>query len=139
MGSEENSYLETEREIPLLLRVRLSAMETECIFCRIVSGAIPAKRVFEDDRVLAFADLHPQAPVHLLVIPKVHIASHAHAEAKDAGLLGHVMWSAAELARAQGLANGYRLVVNTGPDGGQTVGHLHVHLLGGRGMGWPPG
>lgn len=114
-------------------------MATVCLFCEIVQGTIPVKRVFEDDLSVAFADLHPQAPVHLLVIPKEHLASHAQAMAEHAALLGHLMAVAGELARSQGLRNGYRLVVNTGKDGGQTVGHLHVHLLGGREMGWPPG
>jgi histidine triad (HIT) family protein len=114
-------------------------MASGCIFCRIVAGEIPAKRVFEDEQVLAFADLNPQAPVHLLVIPKQHIASHADVEREHAPLLGHLMAVAAELAEAQGLAKGYRLVINTGPDGGQTVDHLHMHVLGGRPMAWPPG
>ena len=111
----------------------------DCLFCKIVTGAIPASRVFEDETSLAFADLHPQAPVHLLVIPKEHIASHAHAMAEHTGTVGHLLAVAGELARSQGLKRGYRLVVNTGEDGGQTVHHLHVHLLGGRAMGWPPG
>ncbi len=112
---------------------------SDCLFCGIVSGAIPAKRLHETDEVLAFADIHPQAPVHVLVIPKRHITSHAHALPEDAALLGHLLAEAGEIARAHHLDGGYRLVVNTGPDGGQTVGHLHVHLLGGRAMGWPPG
>ncbi len=111
----------------------------DCLFCKIVSGAIPAKRVHETEDTIAFADIHPQAPVHVLVIPKRHIASHAHALPEDAELVGKLMAAAGEVARAQKLANGYRLVVNTGPDGGQTVDHLHVHVLGGRPMGWPPG
>src|SRR5579875_213284 len=111
----------------------------DCLFCKIVAGAIPVTRVHETEEVLAFADIRPQAPVHLLVIPKRHIASHAQALPEDAGLLGKLFAEAEELARAQHLDRGYRLVVNTGPDGGQTVHHLHVHLLGGRAMGWPPG
>ena len=111
----------------------------DCLFCKIASGSIPVDRVYEDDRVLAFPDINPQAPTHLLVIPKEHIASHAHAAAGHADLLGHLLWAAGEVARKKGLGNGYRLVINTGPDGGQTVDHLHVHLLGGRHMGWPPG
>ena len=112
---------------------------SDCLFCKIVAGSIPAKRVFEDELCLAFADIHPQAPVHLLVIPKQHLASTAHTEAEHAGLMGHLLASAAAIAREQGLAKGYRLVINTGENGGQTVHHLHVHLLGGRPMGWPPG
>jgi histidine triad (HIT) family protein len=111
----------------------------DCLFCKIVSGAIPVTRLYEDEHVLAFPDIHPQAPTHILIIPKQHIASHAHAAAADKEMLGHMMFAAGEIARAQHLDNGYRLVINTGPDGGQTVDHLHVHLLGGRPMGWPPG
>ena len=114
-------------------------MTTDCLFCKIVSGVIPAKRVYEDDLSLAFADINPQAPVHLLVIPKQHIASTAHAEVEHAPLLGHLLGTAASIARGQPLDGGYRIVINTGDDGGQTVGHLHLHVLGGRHMGWPPG
>lgn len=88
---------------------------------------------------MAFADVHPQAPVHVLVVPREHVASLAHAGEAHTALLGHLFQAAAEVARQSGLANGYRLVVNTGADGGQTVGHLHVHVLGGRHMTWPPG
>jgi histidine triad (HIT) family protein len=112
---------------------------SDCLFCRIVAGTIPAGRVFENDRILAFADINPQAPTHLLIIPKVHIASLAHAAAEYTPLLGDLMAAAAELARTKGFDHGYRIVVNTGADGGQTVGHLHLHLLGGRHMTWPPG
>jgi histidine triad (HIT) family protein len=115
------------------------ATNTDCLFCKIASGTIPVTRLYEDEQVLAFPDLHPQAPVHILVIPKQHFASLAHTDAEDAGTLGHLLSAAATIARQQNLTNGYRLVVNTGPDGGQTVDHLHVHLLGGRHMGWPPG
>lgn len=114
-------------------------MNSECLFCRIVAGAIPAKRIYEDDLCLCFADINPQAPVHLLVIPKQHIASQAHAEESHHPLLGHLMAKAAEVARSSGLARGYRVVINTGADGGQTVDHLHLHVLGGRPMSWPPG
>jgi histidine triad (HIT) family protein len=111
----------------------------ECIFCKIVRGEIPAKLVHEDDRALAFADLHPQAPTHLLVIPREHIASLAEATEGHLALLGHLQLVAAKVARHAGLAQGFRVVSNIGADGGQTVGHLHVHVLGGRAMGWPPG
>jgi histidine triad (HIT) family protein len=114
-------------------------MNPDCLFCKIVAGTIPAKRVYEDDLSLCFADIHPQAPTHLLIIPKQHIASQAHAEAEQAPLLGHLMVTAANIARTLGLDGGYRVVINTGPDGGQTVDHLHLHLLGGRAMSWPPG
>ncbi len=111
-----------------------------CLFCKIVAGVVPAQRLHEDDLSIAFADIHPQAPTHVLVIPKEHLASTAHAAAAEhRALLGHLLGTAAQLAERLGLVHGYRLVVNTGPDGGQTVGHLHVHLLGGRPMHWPPG
>lgn len=110
-----------------------------CLFCQIVSGDIPAQRLHEDTDTLAFADINPQAPVHILIIPKRHIASHAKALPEDATLLGRLLATAGEIAKAKGLDNGYRLVINTGADGGQTVDHLHVHLLGGRPMHWPPG
>ncbi len=114
-------------------------MATDCLFCRIVAGEIPAKRVYEDKLSLAFADINPQAPVHLLVIPKQHLRSTAQTTAEHAGLLGHLLATTAKLALDQKLDNGYRIVINTGADGGQTVDHLHLHLLGGRHMGWPPG
>lgn len=112
---------------------------SNCLFCKIVAGDIPAKRLYEDDLSLAFADINPQAPVHLLVIPKQHIASTAHTSADDAGLLGHLLTTVVKIAVEQRLDHGYRVVINTGADGGQTVDHLHLHLLGGRPMGWPPG
>jgi histidine triad (HIT) family protein len=113
----------------------------DCLFCKIVSGAIPAKKVFEDDHAIAFQDIHPQAPVHILVVPKKHFASLAEVGAadEDKALLGHLLATVNEIAREEKLAGGYRTVINTGPDGGQTVDHLHFHLLGGRAMEWPPG
>ena len=111
----------------------------DCLFCKIAAGTIPVTRLYEDEQVLAFPDINPQAPVHVLLIPKQHIASLAQTTKEDAALLGHLLAAAAEVAQQQGLVNGYRLVINTGPDGGQTVDHLHVHLLGGRPMHWPPG
>jgi histidine triad (HIT) family protein len=114
-------------------------MVPDCLFCRIAGGSIPAKRLYEDELCLCFADINPQAPAHLLIISKEHIASLAHAGPEQALLLGHLMFKAAELARSQGLDRGFRVVVNTGEDGGQTVDHLHLHLLGGRPMTWPPG
>ena len=110
------------------------------IFQKILDGEIPADRVYEDEFVLAFRDIHPQAPVHILVIPKKPIVSVAHAETSDEALLGKVLLAAAEVARREGLAeDGYRLVTNIGGQGGQSVDHLHVHVLGGRQMLWPPG
>jgi len=110
-----------------------------CIFCKIVDGSIPSTAVYEDELCYAFADLHPQAPVHVLVTPREHITSMDDTDQTDGKLLGHLLWAATEVARNKGLAKGYRLVVNTGPDGGQTVDHLHVHLIGGRPLTWPPG
>jgi histidine triad (HIT) family protein len=114
-------------------------MNPDCLFCKIVAGSVPAKRVYEDELCLSFTDINPQAPTHLLIIPKEHIASQADAEEEHAALLGHLMGTAAAIARSSGLERGYRVVINTGPDGGQTVDHLHLHLLGGRHMSWPPG
>lgn len=114
-------------------------MNTDCLFCKIIAGTIPANRVFEDEFCIAFPDINPQAPTHLVVIPKQHIASQAKALAEHKTLLGHLMLTAADLARMQKLDKGYRVVVNTGDQGGQTIHHLHLHLLGGRAMTWPPG
>lgn len=114
-------------------------MSADCLFCKIAAGTIPVKRLYEDEQVLAFPDIAPQAPTHVLVIPKKHLSSHAHASAEDEALMGRLLSAAGEVARLSGLEGGYRMVVNTGEDGGQTVGHLHLHLLGGRVMGWPPG
>ncbi len=118
---------------------RIIRMASDCLFCKIVAGTIPAKRVYEDDETLAFADINPQAPKHLLIIPKQHLNSMAHAATEDTSLLGRLLAAAAQIAREQHLDNGYRVVINTGDDGGQTVHHLHLHLLGGRHMTWPPG
>ncbi len=111
----------------------------DCLFCRIASGGIPAKKAYEDDTSLAFYDIDPKAPVHILIIPKKHIASVAAADESDFSLIAHLLEVARNLAKELKLDDGFRLVVNTGKDGGQTVHHLHVHLLGGRAMGWPPG
>lgn len=111
-----------------------------CLFCKIVSRTIPADIVFENEHALGFRDLHPVAPTHALVIPKVHLACIHDASPEQASLLGEVMLAARAVAEKLGLAEkGYRLVINSGDDGGQTVYHLHVHVLGGRGMAWPPG
>jgi histidine triad (HIT) family protein len=114
-------------------------MISDCLFCKIVAGTIPAARVADDELCLCIVDINPQAPTHLLVIPKEHIASTAHAEQQHGPLLGYLVEKAAEMARLAGLSRGYRMVINTGDDGGQTVNHLHLHLLGGRPMHWPPG
>jgi histidine triad (HIT) family protein len=110
-----------------------------CIFCKIVNGEIPSTPVFQDESVYAFADINPKAPVHILVAPKEHIVSIDDAGTQDEALLGHLLAVTAEIARAKGLTGGYRVVTNVGEDGGQTVDHLHLHLLGGRPMTWPPG
>lgn len=113
---------------------------TDCLFCRIAAGSIPAARVYEDERVLAIRDIDPQAPVHILLIPRRHVASVVEAASADPGLVGHLAAAAVQIARQEGIAErGFRLLTNTGPDGGQAVSHLHFHLLGGRPMGWPPG
>ena len=108
-----------------------------CLFCRIVSGEIPSTKVYEDEHVLAFRDIDPQAPVHVLIIPRIHADSILDAEPE---MLVHMADAAKKIAAAEGLAEkGFRLVVNTGDEGGQSVKHLHMHLLGGRSMQWPPG
>ncbi len=113
---------------------------SDCIFCKIAEKKIPSKIVHEDDKVLAFDDVNPQAPTHVLVIPRKHAASIAELNEADAGLLGHLMLTGNKVAKQKGIAEGgYRLVVNTGKNGGQTVFHLHLHVLGGRPMHWPPG
>lgn len=119
----------------------MSPSEPDCIFCRIAAGEVPAKVIARTDHALAFHDLTPKAPVHVLVIPTSHLGSAAEATGREGELLlGRVMALAVETAAQLGLAGeGYRLVINTGPNGGQSVGHLHVHLLGGRQMHWPPG
>lgn len=111
----------------------------DCLFCKIVAGEIPCDKVYEDDNVLAFYDIDKKAPVHVLIIPKKHIISIADTEEEDMVIFAHIMRTAKKLASQFELTNGFRLVANTGRDGGQTVGHLHFHLLGGRALAWPPG
>jgi len=110
-----------------------------CLFCRIIRGDIPAKKVHEDEHVFAFEDISPQAPTHVLIVPKKHFAGLKEAEAADAELIGRCHLAAAEIARQRKIENGYRTVLNVGPGAGQSVFHLHVHLLGGRSLTWPPG
>ena len=113
---------------------------TDCLFCRIAAGQIPAQIVFEDDAVVAFRDIHPQAPTHILVIPRQHITTLNDLEGSHADLVGRLVLTGQRLARAEGIADsGYRVLMNCNDDGGQTVYHIHLHLLGGRGMRWPPG
>jgi len=112
----------------------------QCIFCRIVERSLPARIVFEDEEIVAFEDAHPQAPVHTLIVPRKHLASLKDATADDAALLGRMLVVATQLARERGLeTRGYRTVINTGSGAGQSVFHLHLHLLGGRVFHWPPG
>ena len=113
--------------------------ESSCLFCRILRGEIPSKKVYEDRHVYAFEDIDPKAPTHVLVIPKKHFADLKEAKAEDAEVIGRCHLAAAEIARQRGIENGYRTVSNVGPGAGQSVFHLHVHLLGGRTLGWPPG
>ncbi|HKU21459.1 MAG TPA: histidine triad nucleotide-binding protein [Terriglobales bacterium] len=111
----------------------------DCIFCRIIRGEAPAKKVYEDDRAFVFEDINPQAPTHVLVIPKKHIVGLKEAQPEDAEIIGYLHLVAAEIARQRGIENGYRTVFNVGPRAGQSVFHLHLHLLGGRSLRWPPG
>lgn len=112
---------------------------SDCLFCRIVRGEIPAKKVYEDDHTFAFEDIHPQGPTHVLVIPKKHVRGLKEATAEEAELIGRCHLTAANIARERGIEDGYRTVLNVGPNSGQSVFHLHVHLIGGRHLSWPPG
>lgn len=114
-------------------------MANKTIFKRIIDREIPADIVYEDELCLAFRDVSPQAPVHLLLIPKKEIPAVADLAAEDQSLAGHLLLTAAKLARQMELNSGYRLVINCGPDAGQAVNHLHIHIVGGRSLGWPPG
>jgi len=111
----------------------------DCLFCRIIRGEIPSKKVYEDDHTYAFEDINPQAPTHVLVVPKKHLRGLKEAIAQDAETIGHCQLAAASIARQRAIEDGYRTVLNVGPRAGQSVFHLHVHLLGGRNLQWPPG
>jgi histidine triad (HIT) family protein len=114
--------------------------EKNCLFCRIIAGEIPSKKVYEDEHAFAFHDINPQAPTHVLIVPKKHIASLNEASKDDQALLGHLTLIASKLADQLGVvAGGYRTVINSGAGAGQSVWHIHIHLLGGRALGWPPG
>ncbi len=114
--------------------------DPDCIFCRIVAGEIPSNRVAEDDTIIAFRDVAPRAPTHILLVPRDHIASADKLTEMDGELLGRIFATAAEIARSEGIADaGYRIVTNIGEWGGQSVDHLHFHLMGGRAFSWPPG
>ena len=111
-----------------------------CLFCKIIAGEIPSKKLYEDDEMLAFFDINPMAPVHFLIIPKKHISGLLELEAQDVNLLGRLFHKAQELAKQQGCEEkGGRFIINAKSDGGQTVDHLHIHVLGGRALSWPPG
>jgi histidine triad (HIT) family protein len=110
-----------------------------CLFCKIVAGQIPSSVVYENEDVIAFRDIDPKAPQHILIVPRRHIPSMADLNPEDAQLLTHIFMAAKHVAHESGLEQGYRFLTNTGPDSGQTVPHLHFHLLGGRKLGWPPG
>lgn len=113
---------------------------SDCLFCKIINGDIPCDKVYEDDKVLAFNDIDPQAPVHFLVIPKQHIKSSACITAENSFIVAHIFEVIAKIAAQKGISEkGFRVVTNCGEDGGQTVGHLHFHILAGRNIGWPPG
>lgn len=111
----------------------------DCLFCKIVAGQIPARKLYEDDHVVAFHDIGPQAPVHFLVIPKRHIETLNHLTEDDRELAGHILFTAQRLAREQGCEEGFRVVMNCNELGGQTVYHIHMHVLGQRQLDWPPG
>jgi histidine triad (HIT) family protein len=112
---------------------------SDCLFCNMIAGKMPSRKVFEDEQVLVVEDIHPQAPTHVLVIPKKHIRGLKEAQPEDAEIIGRMHLVAAQIARERGIEDGYRTVFNVGPRSGQSVFHLHLHLLGGRDMKWPPG
>ena len=115
-------------------------MTSDCLFCKIAAGQIPCTEVFADDDFLAFRDIDPKAPTHILVIPRRHLAGLSNITADDSALMGKLITTATRISADEGLAqSGYRFVINQGLDGGQTVGHLHLHILGGRSLSWPPG
>lgn len=111
----------------------------DCLFCKIIAGEIPSKKLYEDEEVYAFYDIDPQAPTHFLVIPKAHISGPDAIDGENCAVVGKIYAIIAKLAKELGLENGYRVVANCGKDGGQTVGHLHFHVLAGRNLAWPPG
>ena len=111
----------------------------DCLFCKIIAGQIPSKKVYEDELVYAFYDIDPQAPVHFLVIPKQHITGANKIDATNSGLVGHVFQVIAQITQELGCGDDYRVVTNCGPKAGQSVDHLHFHVLAGRELGWPPG
>ncbi|MBE6804920.1 MAG: histidine triad nucleotide-binding protein [Ruminococcaceae bacterium] len=111
----------------------------DCLFCKIVAGEIPSTKIYEDENVYAFADIDPQAPFHAIVIPKQHITSAAEIDSNNSALISKIFEAIAKIAKQENLENGFRVVNNCGADGGQTVGHIHFHLLARRNLAWPPG
>lgn len=111
----------------------------DCLFCKVIAGQIPSKKVYEDERVFAFEDIQPQAPTHVLIIPKQHIVGLKEAKPGDAEILGYMQLVAAKIGRERGIEDGYRTIYNVGPRAGQSVFHIHLHLVGGRDLKWPPG
>jgi histidine triad (HIT) family protein len=111
----------------------------DCLFCKIIAGTIPSKKVYEDDRVFAFEDINPGAPTHVLIIPKQHLEGLNKAKPEDAEILGYMQLVAAQIGRDRNVEEGYRTVLNVGPRSGQSVFHIHLHILGGRDLKWPPG
>lgn len=115
-------------------------MDNNCLFCKIINGEVPSEKIYEDETVYAFSDIAPQAPIHIIIVPKEHIASANQLDAGNCAVVGHIFAVAAKLAKEEGFADdGYRIVNNCGEHGGQTVQHLHFHLLAGRNLEWPPG
>ncbi len=112
---------------------------SDCLFCKIVAGQIPSTKIYEDETVNAFADIDPQAPFHAIIVPKAHIASAAEITAENSALIAKIFEAVAKIAKAENLENGFRVVNNCGAEGGQTVGHIHFHLLARRNLAWPPG
>ena len=123
----------------LQLNKKQGENKMNCIFCAIINGDIPSKKVYEDENVYAFLDINPQAPVHALVVPKAHIGSADEITAENSALIARVFEAAAAIAAEQKLEKGFRIVTNCGEDGGQTVGHIHFHMLAQRSLAWPPG
>ena len=114
-------------------------MDDNCLFCKIINGDIPADKLYEDEDILAFRDIAPEAPVHFLVIPKKHITGPSDVSVENQQLIGKLMQKGSEIARQEGIGDAFRVVFNNGADAGQTVFHLHMHILGGRDLNWPPG
>ena len=114
-------------------------MNDDCLFCKIIAGKIPSKKVYEDEKVYVFEDIDPKAPTHVLIVPRQHVAGLKEATPEEEQIIGHSHLVAAQLARERGIEDGYRTVYNVGPRSGQSVFHIHLHLIGGRDMKWPPG